>query len=130
MSDSTFFQGLNRAWNIGAPAGAWPTAGWPAAAWPTTAWKNYFFECPVAVASHLQRFMMRQTQDQMQVFAELARDPNPANAVTRQATFLQQSALAWNAELLELAELVQGKLLASAQTADSPQESAPLARAA
>jgi len=120
MSDSPFFQGLNRAWNIGTPS---PT-------WAATAWKNYFFECPVAVTSHLQRFVMRQTQDQMQIFAELARDPNPATAVSREASFLQQSALAWNTELLELAELVQGKLLASTTPAEAEPEKAPLARAA
>ncbi|WP_454916128.1 hypothetical protein [Xanthobacter sediminis] len=124
MTDSTFFQGLSNAWNIGAPSAAWPTAT------PMTAWKNYVFECPVAVASHLQRFMMRQAQDQMQVFAELTRDPNPTTAATRQTAFLQQSALAWNTELLELAELVQSKLLASAATPDAQQEKAPLARAA
>lgn len=112
MSDSTIFQGLSRAWNIGTP----PTE------WPASAMKNYFFECPVAVTSHLQRFMMRQAQDQMQIFAELAKDPNPTNAVTREAAFLQQSALAWNTELLELAELVQSKLLASAGTPPAPQQ--------
>ncbi|MFG1296728.1 hypothetical protein [Xanthobacter variabilis] len=114
MSDSTIFQGLSRAWNVGTPA-----------EWPATAVKNYFFECPVAVTSHLQRFMMRQAQDQMQIFAELAKDPNPANAVTREAAFLQQSALAWNTELLELAELVQSKMLAAAAPTASQQEQAP-----
>ncbi|MFG1417104.1 hypothetical protein V5F38_04735 [Xanthobacter sp. V0B-10] len=119
MSDANIFQGLNRVWDTGTPP----------MAWPTTAWKNYFFECPVAVTSHLQRFMMRQAQDQMQVFAELARDPNPTNAITRQSAFAQQAALAWNAEMMELAELVQSKLLSSAApTAEA--EKAPLARAA
>ncbi|MDQ0506994.1 hypothetical protein [Xanthobacter agilis] len=120
MSDFTIFPGLNRNWNLGAS----PMVD------PTSAWKSYFFECPVAVASHLQRFMMRQAQDQMQVFAELARDPNPTAAVSRQAAFLQQSALAWNTEVMELAELMQSKLLATPASTTTQQDKAPLARAA
>lgn len=120
MNDSAIFQGLNRAWSVGTP----PTA------WPLAAWKNSFFECPVAVASHLQRFMARQAQEQMQLLADLARDPNPATAMTRQTAFVQQSVLAWNTELLELADVIQGKLLAPAATAEAPQENPPFARAA
>lgn len=120
MSDFTIFPGLNRAWNIGAPA----------AIDPATAWKNYFFECPVAVAAHLQRFAMRQAQEQMQLIGEVARDPNPATAISRQAAYLQQSALAWNTELTEIAELVQGKLLNKAPAADGQSAPAPFSKAA
>ena len=120
MNDSAIFQGLTRAWSVGAP----PTA------WPAAAWKNTFFECPVAVASHLQRFLARQAQEQVQLLAELARDPNPATAIPRQTAYLQQSALAWNTELLELAELVQGKLLAPVGNGEASQEKPPFPRAA
>ena len=106
MNDSAIFQGLTRAWSVGTPPVAWPVAFW----------KNCFFDCPVEVASHIQRFAGRQMQDQVQLFSELSKEENMANAFTKEAAFLQQSALAWNSEMLEVAELVQSKLLTSTQT--------------
>lgn len=106
MNDSAIFQGLTRAWSVGTPHVAWPVAFW----------KNCFFDCPVEVASHIQRFAGRQMQDQVQLFSELSKEENMANAFTKEAAFLQQSALAWNSEMLEVAELVQSKLLTSTQT--------------
>ncbi|MFG1359371.1 hypothetical protein [Xanthobacter pseudotagetidis] len=111
MNDSAIFQGLARAMS----------AGTPPAAWPMAFWKNCFFDCPVEVASHLQRFAGRQMQDQVQLFSELSKEENMANAFTKEAAFLQQSALAWSSEMLEVAELVQAKLLSSTQTAAPPE---------
>lgn len=119
MNDSAIFQGLTRAMSAGTP----PTL------FPVTVWKNLYFECPVAIASHLQRFAARQMQEQMQIAGELAKDPNPANIFTKQAAYLQQSALAWNTEMMELAELVQAKVLAATQPETAP-EAPPVARAA
>jgi len=119
MNDSAIFQGLARALTSGTPPNMWPVG----------MWKNFYFEAPVAVASHLQRFMAHQMQEQMQLASELAKDPNPANAFTKQAAFVQQSALAWQTEMLELAELVQAKLMAAAQP-EGKTEPAPFTRAA
>ncbi|MBB6305880.1 hypothetical protein [Xanthobacter tagetidis] len=115
MNDSAIFQGLTRAWSVGTPPVAWPVAFW----------KNCFFDCPVEVASHIQRFAGRQMQDQVQLFSELSKEENMANAFTKEAAFLQQSALAWNSEMLEVAELVQSKLLASTQTVLPDTDAAP-----
>lgn len=119
MNDSAIFQGLTRAWSTGTP----PTM------FPMAQWKSVFVDCPMAVASHFQRFMGRQAQEQMQLFGELAKDPNPTNAVTKEIAYMQQAALAWNTEVLELAELVQSKVLASTQPENS-EAKPPLAEAA
>ncbi|WP_238121111.1 MULTISPECIES: hypothetical protein [unclassified Xanthobacter] len=119
MNDSAIFQGLTRAWSSGTP----PTMA------PMTQWKNMFFDCPMAVASHLQRFMGKQAQEQMQLMGELAKEPNPANAMTKELAFMQQSALAWNTEVLELAELIQTKVLAATQP-ETNAEKPPVAEAA
>jgi len=119
MNDSAIFQGLARAL----------TSGTPPTAWPIGMMKNFYFEAPVAVASHLQRFMAHRMQEQMQLASELAKDPNPANAFTKQAAFLQQSALAWQTEMLELAELVQSKVMAATQQPEGTSDQA-LSRAA
>jgi hypothetical protein len=115
MNDSAIFQGLTRAWSTGTPPVAWPVAFW----------KNCFFDCPVEVASHIQRFAGRQMQDQVQLFSELSKEENMANAFTKEAAFLQQSALAWSSEMLEVAELMQSKLLTSTQTVVPDEDAAP-----
>lgn len=119
MNDSVIFQGLARAM---APA-AQPMA------WPVTAWKNLFFDCPMAVTTHLQQFVGRQVQEQVQLLGELSREQNPSALVTREAAFLQQSALAWSTELIEVAEIVQSKLLSATQPAQ-PEDTPPFAKAA
>lgn len=111
MNDSAIFQGLTRAWSAGTPPMAWPMA----------VWKNCFFDCPVEVASHLQRFAGRQMQDQVQLMSELSREETMANAFTKEAAFIQQSALAWSTELLEVAELVQSRMLSATQLATKPE---------
>lgn len=115
MNDSAIFQGLTRAWSTGTPPMAWPMAFW----------KNCFFDCPVEVASHIQRFAGRQMQDQVQLFSELSKEENMANAFTKEAAFIQQSALAWSSEMLEVAELVQSKVLSSTQVAPPDAQQPP-----
>lgn len=119
MNDSVMFQGLARAL----------TAGTPPVAWPFAMWKNCFVDCPVAVTSHLQQFVGRQMQEQVQLFTELSHEQNPSALMTREAAFLQQSALAWNNEMLEIAEMVQSRLLSATQM-EQPSEPAPFAHAA
>ncbi len=119
MTNSNVFQDLSRTWTAGAPSMAWPVA----------VWKNCFLDCPLAVASHIQRFAGRQMQEQVQLLSDLSREENAANVFTKEAAFLQQSALAWSTEVLELAELVQSKLLASTQI-EPPQETHTFSRAA
>lgn len=120
MNDSVMFQGLARALTPGAPP----------MAWPLTMWKNLFFDCPVAVATHIQQFAGRQMQEQVELLNDLAREQNPSARMTREAAFLQQSALAWSSEMLEVAELVQGRLLSATQ-ADLPNdEPSPYSQAA
>ncbi|MCG5234130.1 hypothetical protein [Xanthobacter oligotrophicus] len=119
MNDSTVFQGLARAFSTGTPP----------VAWPFTVWKNLFFDCPLAASAHVQQFVGRQMQEQVQLLNDLAKEHNPTAAFSREAAFLQQSALAWNSEMLEVAELVQHRLLSATQ-ADKPQDQPPFARAA
>ncbi len=115
MNDSAIFQGLTRAMSAGTPPMAWPMA----------VWKNCFFDCPVEIASHLQRFAGRQMQDQVQLFSELSREQTLANAFTKEAAFLQQSALAWSTEMLEVAELVQTRMLSATQMEPKAEGEAP-----
>lgn len=103
MTDSNVFQSLTRGWS----------AGTPPVAWPVTVWKNVFLDCPLAVASHLQRFAGRQMQEQVQLLSDISHEQSAATVFTKEAAFLQQSAVAWSTELIEVAELVQSKLLAS-----------------
>ncbi|MEP9353647.1 hypothetical protein ABLE93_08615 [Xanthobacter sp. KR7-65] len=121
MNDSVMLQGLARAL----------TPGTPPMAWPLTMWKTLFFDCPVAVTAHMQQFVGRQVQEQVQILGDLAREPNPSALMTREAAFLQQSALAWSSELLEVAELVQSRMLSATQL-DTPRDEPqpPFARAA
>lgn len=120
MNDSAVFQGIARALSTGTPP----------AAWPFTMWKNCFFDCPLAVTSHLQQFVGRQMQEQVQLLTEMSREQNPSSLVTREAAFLQQSALAWSNEVLEIAELVQSRLLSATQVEPKPEDQPPLANAA
>ncbi|QRG05963.1 hypothetical protein EZH22_23550 [Xanthobacter dioxanivorans] len=120
MNDSVMFQGLARAFSANTPSMAWPIA----------LWKNCFFDCPLAVSSHVQQFVGRQMQEQVQLLADLSREQNPSAALSREAAFLQQSALAWNNELLEVAELVRGRLLTATQADAAPEAQPPYARAA
>lgn len=119
MNDSVMFQGLARALSPATPP----------MAWPAVVWKNLFFDCPIAVTTHLQQFVGRQVQEQVQLLGDLSREQNPSAAVTREAAFLQQSALAWSTELIEVAEIVQSKLLNATQT-EQPQDTPPFAKAA
>lgn len=119
MNDSAVFQGLARALSTGTPPVAWPFA----------IWKNYFFDCPLAVSSHLQQFVGRQMQEQVHLLSDISREENPTSLVTREAAFLQQSALAWSNELLEVAEIVQSRLLNAAQS-EQPEDQPPFAKAA
>lgn len=119
MNDSAVFQGLARALSTGTPPAAWPFA----------LWKNLFFDCPLAASTHVQQFVGRQMQEQVQLLNDLARERNPSAALSREAAFLQQSALAWSSEMLEVAELVQTRLLSATQT-EKPQDQPPLTRAA
>lgn len=119
MNDSVMFQGLARALSPATPP----------MAWPVTAWKNLFFDCPIAVSTHLQQFVGRQMQEQMDLLNQLSREQNPSAFVTREAAFLQQSALAWSTELVAVGEIVQSKLLNATQPEQQDGEP-PFARAA
>lgn len=119
MNDSVMFQGLARALSPATPA----------MAWPVTAWKNLFFDCPIAVGTHLQQFVGRQVQEQVTLLGELSREQNPSAFVTREAAFLQQSTLAWTTELIAVAEIVQSKVLNATQ-AEPPTDEPPFAQAA
>lgn len=121
MNDSVIFQGLARAMSAGAPPMGWPLA----------MWKTCFVDCPMAVAAHLQHFTVERMQERAQLIADLSHQSDPSTAFARTAAFAQQSAVAWNTEMLELAELVQSRLLAAAQADPAPQEPSPspLARA-
>ncbi|MDI4663692.1 hypothetical protein K9U40_05010 [Xanthobacter autotrophicus] len=119
MNDSAVFQGLARAFSTGTPPVAWPFA----------VWKNLFFDCPLAASAHVQQFVGRQMQEQVQLMNDLAKEQNPSVAFSREAAFLQQSALAWSNEMVEVAGLVQSRLLNATQT-DQPQDQSPFARAA
>ncbi|MEP9376336.1 hypothetical protein ABLE91_06475 [Aquabacter sp. CN5-332] len=75
--------------------------------------RTVWIDLPVEVASRLQRFAAAQAQDQMRVFSEMSTPDGTGlgNPLMRQATFLQQSSLAWGTEMLEIMELCQEKLL-------------------
>lgn len=120
MNDSVMFQGLARAMTAGAPSMGWPLA----------IWKSYFVDCPMAVAAHLQQFTMERMQERAQLVADLSHQPDPSAAFSRTAAFAQQSAIAWNTEMLELAELVQSRLMAAAQADAPPDAPSPFSRAA
>ncbi|MFG1333599.1 hypothetical protein V5F41_20395 [Xanthobacter autotrophicus] len=110
MNDHAVFQGLARALSTGSPPVAWPFA----------VWKNLFLDCPMAASAHVQQFVGRQMQEQIQLLNDLAKEQNPSAAVSREAAFLQQSALAWSGEMLEVAELVQQRLLSATQAEQPP----------
>lgn len=105
MNENPFAQNYARLWNT-------PTAQ---TTWPVNIWKNLYFDCPVAVAAHFQSFLSRRAQEQMQRLSELSHEPNPANIISREMAFLQQSSMAWNTEMMELAEIVQSKMLAGTE---------------
>lgn len=110
MNENPFAQNYARLWNT--PANQ--------TTWPVNIWKSLYFDCPVAVAAHFQSFLSRRAQEQMQRLSELSREQNPANIITKEIAFLQQASMAWNTEMMELAEVVQNKLLAGTQLADTP----------
>lgn len=103
MDQTPFFQNLTRMWTTNST----PTA------WPTNTLKAVYFDCPVAMAAHFQSFLGRCAQDQVQFLTDLSREQNPANILTREMAYLQQATLAWNTEMMELAELFQSKVLAN-----------------
>ncbi len=98
-------------------------------AWPAAAVQTFWFETPMAVMTHLQKFTAGQIQAQMTLLADLSREEGPANVIGKEAAFLQQSAMAWSTEWMELASLVQTKVLSAAQKPEKT-ESYPLPRAA
>lgn len=122
MTDSPLFQ----------PFPGWGTGNMPqlpfklpdataGAAWPMTFARTYWVDLPMALATHWQRFVAGQVQEQGRLFAELSKVENPGVAFSKEMAFLQQSTLAVGAEMMELAELCQEKLLNPAH-ADTPAE--------
>ncbi|GGF65753.1 hypothetical protein GCM10007301_26830 [Azorhizobium oxalatiphilum] len=110
--------------------GAFPTPPLPGS-WPISGVQAFWLETPMAVTSHLQKFVAGQVQEQMNVFTALAREDGPANLAGRQSAFLQQSAMAWATEWLELASLVQTRAFAALQKpADAPPDASAYPRAA
>lgn len=129
MTDAAFtspFQDSMRAFQDhvrGLQAGATPLA------WPVASLQALWFETPLAVATHLQKFTAGQIQAQMDLLADLSREEGPTNLFAKESAFLQQSAMAWGTEMMELASLVQTKVLSAAQKPETT-ESYPLPRAA
>ncbi|TDU01102.1 hypothetical protein [Azorhizobium] len=100
-------------------------------AWPMSAVQSFWVETPLEVATHLQKFTAGQVQAQLNLFTDLSREDGPANLASKELAFLQQSAMAWNTEWLEIASLIQTKLLSAAQKPAEPGvEPYPLQRAA
>ncbi|WP_029004914.1 hypothetical protein [Azorhizobium doebereinerae] len=125
---STAFQDSMRSfqeqWGKFQPGNAAPVA------WPLAAMQAFWFETPLAVSTHLQKFTAGQIQAQVNLLADLSREDGPTNLLAKEAAFLQQSAMAWNTEWLEIASLIQTKILSAAQKpADAP-ENYPFSRAA
>ncbi len=101
MEESPIVQQWTRMWGTSPSSATWPTNGF----------KMAYFDCPVAIAAHFQSFLGRRAQEQMQFLSDLSREQNPANILTKEMTYLQQATLAWNTEMMELAELLQNKML-------------------
>lgn len=99
-------------------------------AWPLSAIQSFWIETPLEVASHLQKFTAGQVQAQLNLFSDLSEEAGPANLAAKELAFLQQSAMAWNTEWLEIASLLQTKLLSAAQKPAEPGEAYPFQRAA
>lgn len=98
---SPILQGLARSWTVGTPPAAWPMA----------LVHTYWVDLPLAVSSHVQRFASAQVQAQMRLLSEMSHAEGSANMLMKEAGFLQQSAVAWGGECLEILELCQEKLL-------------------
>ncbi len=107
MNDSAFFQGMSRAWGLG---------GQPASPWPMTAWQS-LFECPIAVSSHLQQFLAHRVQEQARFLAELSHERNPNDILAKQMSYLQQAAMAWSTEMIQVGEIAQSRLMGAASGA-------------
>lgn len=105
-------------------------AGTTPVAWPAATLQAFWFETPLAVATHLQKFTAGQMQAQMDLLASISREEGPANLMSKEAAFLQQSAMAWGTEMMELASLVQTKVLSAAQKPETAEPPYPLPRAA
>lgn len=104
MNDSAFFQGLSRAWGLGAQ---------PASPWPMTAWQG-LFETPIAVSTHLQQFLTHRVQEQARFLAELSHERNPNDILAKQMSYLQQAAMAWSTEMIQVSEIAQSRLMGAA----------------
>lgn len=111
MNDSVMFQGLARAMT--------PSAN--AAEWPLALWRSYF-ECPVLVVAHLQQFLVRRSQEQARFISEVSHERNPSEILAKQIAFMQQSAVAWSTEMVEVSELAQAKLMGAARTVVEEEE--------
>ena len=105
MNNAPLFQGFPSQWTGAIPSSAFATS------WPMAIAKAYWFELPVAVANHLQRFAADQAQERMRLLSELTRAEGVNTIFTKEMAFIQQASLAWGAEMMELAELCQEKLL-------------------
>lgn len=99
-------------------------------AWPVSGLQAFWLETPMAVTSHLQKFLAGQVQEQMNVITALAREDGPANLLSRQSAFLQQSTMAWATEWLELTSLVQTRAFSALQKPVQKPDAAPYQRAA
>lgn len=119
MSDSPLFQPF-KGWdpgkmpqmpfNIPQMPFAMPSAA-AGAGWPMTLARTYWVDLPMALTSHWQRFVASQVQEQGRLFAELTTVEHPGVAFSKEMAFLQQSTLAVGAEMMELVELCQEKLI-------------------
>lgn len=101
MDTQNPFQAWTQAWQTTAQ-----TSGNPMAAA-----RFFWFDFPIEVASRLQRFSAERMQDQMRLFSELGANEGNVNPLMREAAFLQQSGIAWGAELMQIMELYQERLL-------------------
>lgn len=105
MNDAPLFKGF--------PAPAMGAFQFPALAssWPMALARIYWVELPMAVTGHIQRFMAQQGQERMRLLSELSCADSVSGAFNKEMAFLQQTALAWGVEMMEILELCQEKLV-------------------
>lgn len=125
MMNSTFFENMTKAWGLG-PQGfgheGFHAPGFgppPAAAWPPSPFHG-MFECPMAVGTHFQQFLTRRLQHQAEFLHELSRERNPQDIFAKHMAYLQQAAMAWSTEMIQMSEIAQSKLMGAATDAAGP----------
>jgi len=131
MNSSSFFENMTKAWGLDPQGfgqqgfGAQGFGPPPGMAWPAPAFHG-IFECPMAVGAHFQQFLTRRLQHQAEFLHELARERNPQDIFAKHMAYLQQAAMAWSTEMIQVSEIAQSKLMgAAADVAAAAGQDAP-----